>query len=390
MSHINDLIAELCPEGVRFETLGSLLQTSTNIRWTEHGDEKYRYIDLTSVDRITHSIANAEVITRTNAPSRAQQIIREGDVIFGTTRPMLRRYCLIPSQFDGQIASTGYCVLRPKKDRLLPNFLFHAIGTAEFYSYVEANERGASYPAIPDSVVKRYRVPVPPLEVQQEIVRVLDQFTQLEAELEAELEARRRQYEHYSHDLLTIPTDVDWIPLGKAVRNFDKLRRPITRSARVEGIYPYYGANGIQDYVHEFIFDGTFLLMGEDGSVKRADGTPVLNWATGKFWVNNHAHVLTVADDRFNLRFLYHYLGTIDISSYVTGGTQPKINQSNLNRIPVPLVSRTVQDEVAARLDAFDVLVNDLSSGLPAELAARRKQYEYYRDRLLTFKEAAV
>jgi len=175
--------------------------------------------------------------------------------------------------------------------------------------------------------------------------------------------------------------------MGELVSNLDRQRRPVTKADRRPGPYPYYGANGVQDYVEDFLFDGTYLLLGEDGSVKRGDGSPIVNWASGKIWVNNHAHVLFASDERMNLRFLFHYLQTIDIGGYVTGGTQPKLNQKNLNRIPIPLVPRDSQDAFASTLDKFDALVNDLSVGLPAELAARRKQYEHYRDQLLTFKE---
>jgi type I restriction enzyme S subunit len=205
LSRIDDLIAELCPDGVPFEAIGSLIRRGSNVKWGDQTDEEFMYIDLTSVDRVTHAISATETITSDSAPSRAQQIVRKGDVLFGTTRPMLKRYCTVPSELDGQIASTGYCVLRPDPARLLSNYLFHILGTASFYAFVEANQRGASYPAIPDSVVKQFRVPVPSLEVQREVAEVLDQFTKLEAELEAELEARRKQYEYYRNSLLTFP-----------------------------------------------------------------------------------------------------------------------------------------------------------------------------------------
>lgn len=178
--------------------------------------------------------------------------------------------------------------------------------------------------------------------------------------------------------------------MGEAVANLDSHRRPVTRSDRSTGPYPYYGANGIQDYVDDYIFDGTFLLIGEDGSVMQRNGAPVLNWASGKIWVNNHAHVLLGKTENIRLRYLFHYLQTIDISAAVTGGTQPKLNQRNMNRIQVPIPAVDEQDRIVEVLDKFDALVNDLIVGLPAELAARRKQYEYYRDRLLTFKEAAA
>ena len=384
MSRIEELIQDLCPSGVEYEAIAELITRSEKVRWDDLDQtDELRYIDLGTVDRVTHSINDTETITKENAPSRAQQVVREGDVLFGTTRPMLKRYCIVPADYDGQVASTGFCVLRANTDRILTNFLFHLLGTATFYEYVEANERGASYPAIPDNVVKKFRIPVPPLEVQREIVRVLDKFTQLEAELEA----RRAQYQHYLRSMVLPDGEIEWTTLGEAALNHDRKRRPVTRADRQGGEYPYYGANGVQDYVHDYIFDGTFLLVGEDGSVKNVDGTPILNWAVGKIWVNNHAHVLTAAGKHFNLRYLYHYLATVDVTACVTGGTQPKINQKNLNKIPVPLVPRSYQDEVVSVLDKFDALVNDISLGLPAELAARRKQYEHYRDRLLAFKE---
>ncbi|AYJ31989.1 restriction endonuclease subunit S [Corynebacterium xerosis] len=388
MSRIDELIQDLCPSGVEYEAIAELITRSEKVHWDDLDQtDEFRYIDLSTVDRVTHSINGTETITKENAPSRAQQVVREGDVLFGTTRPMLKRYCIVPADYDGQVASTGFCVLRANTDRILTNFLFHLLGTATFYEYVQTNERGASYPAIPDNVVKKFRIPVPPLEVQREIVRVLDKFTQLEAELEAELEARRAQYQHYLHSAVLPDGDIEWTTLGEAALNHDRKRKPVTRADRQGGEYPYYGANGVQDYVHDYIFDGTFLLVGEDGSVKNADGTPILNWASGKIWVNNHAHVLTAAGEHFNLRYLYYYLATVDVTIYVTGGTQPKINQSNLNKIPVPLVPRSFQDDIVGVLDKFDALVNDISVGLPAELNARRMQYEHYRDRLLTFKE---
>ncbi|MBX3312593.1 MAG: restriction endonuclease subunit S [Microbacteriaceae bacterium] len=168
-------------------------------------------------------------------------------------------------------------------------------------------------------------------------------------------------------------------------RNLDKYRRPVTKSLRDKGKYPYFGANGIQDWVADYIFDGDFLLIGEDGSVINSDRTPVLNWASGKVWINNHAHVLEAIEDKCHLRFLFHYLKTVDISQFVTGGTQPKLNQKNLNSIPVPLLPLEEQKRFANILDKFDALVSDISVGLPAELAARRKQYEFYREKLLSF-----
>ena len=207
LSRIDNLIANFCPNGVDFYPVSSLLEKSSNIRWMDVPDEKFTYIDLTSVDRTTHSIGEVKTIDSETAPSRAQQIVHENDVLFGTTRPTLKRYCLVPRKYHEQICSTGFCVLRPKTDVILPRFLFHIIGTNAIFAYVEANQRGASYPAISDRVLKAFDMPVPPLEIQHEIVGILDKFNALVNDmsigLPAEINARRQQYEHYRDRLLT-------------------------------------------------------------------------------------------------------------------------------------------------------------------------------------------
>ncbi|MDK9354238.1 restriction endonuclease subunit S [Propionibacterium freudenreichii] len=176
------------------------------------------------------------------------------------------------------------------------------------------------------------------------------------------------------------PDGVRAIPLGEIVKNLDSKRRPVTRGNRRNGPFPYYGANGIQDYVHDYLFDGTFLLLGEDGSVIRPNGSPVLNWATGKIWVNNHAHVLQPASHSVDLRFLYYFLTTVKIGSFITGGTQPKLNQRNMNGIPVMVPPLEVQHEIVKILDTF----TDLKSELEAELESRRLQYQLCQEKLLT------
>lgn len=207
MNKIGELIAALAPEGVEFKPVGEVTAKSSNIKWANAGDDEFRYIDLSSVDRVTRRIGETASITADNAPSRAQQVVHTGDVIFATTRPAQMRWAVIPTEYDGQIASTGYCVLRPDTSIVLTNFLAHILGADAFRQYVEANQVAGNYPSIPDSRVRAYRIPVPPLEVQREIVRILDQFTQLEAELKAELEARRRQYGYYRDQLLTFRED---------------------------------------------------------------------------------------------------------------------------------------------------------------------------------------
>lgn len=132
MSKLDELIAELCPDGVEYRGLGDVCLNTMNISWAANKDKSYRYIDLTSVDRETHSIGDTVVINSTNAPSRAQKIVQTNDVIFGTTRPTLKRFCFIPTAYNGQICSTGYCVLRADESQVLPRYLYHQISRAEF------------------------------------------------------------------------------------------------------------------------------------------------------------------------------------------------------------------------------------------------------------------
>jgi type I restriction enzyme S subunit len=159
----------------------------------------------------------------------------------------------------------------------------------------------------------------------------------------------------------------------------DNERRPVTKKDRIPGMYPYYGANGIQDYVDKYIFSGTFLLIGEDGSVIDSDGRPVLNWATGKIWVNNHAHILSEKKGT-SLRYLYYVLQTVNISSLVRGAP-PKLNQKSLNNIIIPAPPLPVQEEIVRILDKF----TELTAKLTGELAKRKQQYQYYRDSIVDF-----
>ena len=107
---IEKLITELCPKGVEYKILGNVCEQTSNIKWQNFVKQTFQYIDLTSVDRNTHSITQVQTIDSDSAPSRAQQIVKNGDIIFGTTRPTLKRFCLIRSKYDGQICSTGFSI----------------------------------------------------------------------------------------------------------------------------------------------------------------------------------------------------------------------------------------------------------------------------------------
>ena len=305
---------------------------------------------------------------------------------------------------------------------VMPKYYFHYM-KAKFLPYIRKTMFQGSVASIRRPMLNAFPVPVPPLDVQNRIVNVLDNFEKICSDLTiglpAEIEARQKQYEYYRDKLLTFAENGNTIlsraeqsraeqsraeqsralikllqyVFGYAVvtlediaENCDSMRKPVTSGKREAGEYPYYGASGIVDYVKDYIFDGDYLLVSEDGANLLARSTPIAFSISGKNWVNNHAHVLKF--DRYETRrFVEFYLNSIDLAPYILGGAQPKLNQKNLNRIEIPLPSQERQKYIVEILDRFDSICNDLTSGLPAEIEARQKQYEYYRDKLLSFKE---
>lgn len=140
------------------------------------------------------------------------------------------------------------------------------------------------------------------------------------------------------------------VSLGEVCEILDNLRKPITKNFRKQGQYPYYGATGIVDYVDNYIFDETLVLIGEDGA-KWDKGEQTAFIATGKYWVNNHAHVVRPLKNKLNQKFLVYYLNSIDLKPWVTGLTVPKLNQEKLKSIPIPLFSYEEQQRIVANLD---------------------------------------
>ena len=174
------------------------------------------------------------------------------------------------------------------------------------------------------------------------------------------------------------PNGVEFKDLEKCCNILDNKRKPVTKSARISGEFPYYGANGIQDYVSEYIFDGRFVLVGEDGSVINDRGNPIVTWAEGKIWVNNHAHIIEEIDGVL-LRYLFHYIQTVNVTNLIHGNI-PKLNQGDFRKIQIAVPPIEVQCEIVHILDDFTLLSAELS----AELKARQQQYEYYKNNLLS------
>lgn len=189
----------------KWKTLGEVTLSTSNIKWRDT-DSAYRYIDLSSVSRENNSIIETSEITAENAPSRAQKLVIEDDIIFATTRPTQQRLCLINNEYSGEIASTGYCVLRAKPDVVLPKWIYFYLSSTKFRNYVEEVQSGAAYPAVSDTKVKNFNFPIPSLAEQERIITILDKFDALTTDvLPREIALRQQQYEYYRELLLSFP-----------------------------------------------------------------------------------------------------------------------------------------------------------------------------------------
>jgi len=400
MTKLNLLIAEMCPNGVEYKSLGEVCLPTSNINWSKTSGE-YSYIDLTSVDRETQKINEATSVTADNAPSRAQKIISVEDVIFATTRPTLNRYCFVPIEYSGQICSTGFCVLRANTNVILPKFIYHTIGSTSFRNYVEANQRGSAYPAISDVDVKKFVFSLPPLPIQSEIVRILDNFTELSVELTteltAELKARKKQYEYYRNELLTFGDDVPMVSLGEIATEMyrgagikrDEITESGTPCVRYGEIYTVY--NIWFDTCISRTHTGT-KTFGHGDVLFAITGESVEGIAKSSVYMGNEkcfagGDIVVMKHDQ-NPKYISYALSTANAQRQKSRGrVKSKVVHTSipaLKEIVIPVPPLEKQERIVAILDRFDALTTDIATSLPAEIEARRKQYEYYRDKLLT------
>jgi type I restriction enzyme M protein len=239
----------------------------------------------------------------------------------------------------------GLAAIRVSEKILMP-YLFTLLKINE--KNIKGNG-GAVFDSINRKDIEAITIPLPPLEVQREIVAVIESYQKL-------IDGARHVVESWKPK---IEIDSDWpmVKLVKVCVNLDSKRRPVEKSERKSGQYPYYGASGIVDYVDDYLFDGDYLLVSEDGANLVARVTPIAFSINGKNWVNNHAHILHF-DNMNTQKFVETYLNSINLEKFITGMAQPKLNQAALNGILIPLPPLEIQREIVAKIEAERKVVN--------------------------------
>ncbi|HEM4817631.1 TPA: restriction endonuclease subunit S [Streptococcus suis] len=403
MNYVEKMLQDYCPNGVEWKELGEVSSfygglTGKNKSDFENGNAKYvTYKNIFSNIQVDPSLLETVSVTS----DEKQNSIEYGDILItgsSESKEEAGMSSAVTFYPDNKIYLNSFSFgIRFNSDfELLPEFSKYLFRSYTFRKQIEKTASGVTRYNISKVAFKKIKVPVLPKKIQEEIVKILDKFTgyvtELTAELTAELTDRQKQYSFYRDKLLSFEDEVyqvEWKTLGEVAENLDYLRKPVTKGSRSSGIYPYYGASGIVDYVDDYIFDGDYLLVSEDGANLIARKTPIAFSVTGKSWINNHAHVLKFESD-IDRKYVSYYLNHIDLTPYISGAAQPKLNQQNLNSIKLAYPKQEVRNKIVQVLDNFDAVCNDLSIGLPKEIELRQKQYEYFREKLLTFTAEGV
>ena len=247
--------------------------------------------------------------------------------------------------------------------------------------------------------MRTIKIPIPPLEIQEEIVHILDLFTkvtsELTADLEAELTARRKQYEFYRDSLLTFGDEVEWKELGEVcelIMGTSPKGSTISEKEMEFSVEFHQGKTFFSDSIlnHSNLYTTSPIKIAEAESILMSVRAPVgdVNMTNRKVAIGRGLCSI-VGKSELNTKFLYYFINANkhEFKKKSSGSTFESINTNDIKSIKIPLPSLQEQERIVSILDKFDKLCNDISEGLPAEIEARKKQYEYYRDKLLTFKD---
>jgi len=410
MSRIYDLIKHLCPDGIEFNQLGQLGffyggLSGKNKNDFQNGNAKF----ITYMNIYSNIAVNTNVKTFVRVDKKENQNkIELGDVLFtgsSETPDECGMSSVLTEEVSEPLYLNSFCFgfrLNDKK-LFLPHFLKYLFRAAEIRKQIAQTASGVTRFNVSKKRFEKISIPIPPIEIQNEIVNTLDLFTKLEAELEAELEARKMQFTYYRDTLLSFEgKEVEWKTLGE-IGEFTRGKRFVKTDMITEGVpCIHYG----EMYTHYKIWakeSRSFLAPALAAKLRVAKTGDVIIVAAGETiediglgvaWLGEEDIVIHDAcfaySHSMHPNYVSHFLQTdifhSQIKRHISSGKISAINAAGLSKAKIPVPPIEEQKRIASILDKFHVLINDISVGLPAEIEARRKQYEYYRNRLLTFK----
>lgn len=419
MSEIKKLIERLCPDGVEYKRIDSLFETFSGMtgvsdKWKETGN--CQFIDYLNVyNNMRVDVKNLPFATVKNPQ---QNTLQKGDILL-TCASETPDECAMSSVIrddinEGIFLDDHLFAIRLKsehKNIVNTAFLNYYMHSSAFRIQVCKKVRGVTRFYITGKPFMSLEIPVPPIEVQSKIVEILDNFTELESELESELEARRKQYEYYRNQLLTFDKvggarfDVKWMKLGDVCDIKGRIGfRGYTIKDQVEkseGALTLTASNIVKqhiDYNKNTYITWEKYYESPEIMVKNGDIIVCQRGSIGKIAIVEHLNeeatinpqLLLLKNINCNNKYLTYYLTSCHfqkaLSKIVGHGTVQMIAQKDLKNLLIPIIPEQEQQRIVSILDRFEALTTDLQSGLPAEIEARRKQYEYYREQLLTFK----
>lgn len=311
-----------------------------------------------------------KTITEEGLNNSSTKLLNKGDIII-SARGTVGVVAVLGKEMTFNQSCYG---IRAKSDLSTTDYVYYLLKDT-VYGFLQI-AHGGVFDTITRDTFKEIEIALPPLPEQTAIASVLsslddkiDLLHRQNATLEKMAETLFRQW-------FVEEAKEEWEEgtLGEVIEIYDNLRIPLSkmeRDKKKDGqLYPYYGAAQIMDYINDFIFDGEYILMGEDGTVRTDEGYPILQYATGKFWVNNHTHVLK-AKYPYNNFFIWNYLRKKNIDEIVTGAVQPKINQANLKSIDFPKYPENLVIEFNKISEPFFIKINQNNTQIRTLTALR-------------------
>jgi len=361
MSRLQQLITELCPNGVNFKELGQVLRIRNGKDYKGFAEGHVPVYGSGGV--IAH--IDQYIYDKTSV-----LIPRKGsiDKLYYVDVPFWTVDTIFYTEINTEIIE--------------PKFVFYFLQSQR----LERLNTAGGIPSLTQAILNKIRVPLPPLQIQQEIVRILDSFTDLIKELNAELDARRKQYESYRDLLLKFDDNVKWVRLGDIAEIGTGSSN--TNEELENGKYPFFVRSQEVRYKNDYEFDETAIITSGDG----VGVGKVFHYVEGKYALHQRAYRICIIDKRVLPKYFFYYMKNAFLSYIKRNAVYASVTSVRkhmLENFPVPVPSLEEQQHIVDILDRFDTLINDPNIGIPAEIELRRKQYEYYRDKLLDFKEVA-